>query len=259
MISCNKKNRIMNNTDKNTSIAFLHHSTGKSIWQGGNSYLVKIKGKLGASSAVEKWFSKYNRKNGVNYQIREIVFPKKDPYGWKNYPFDYYNIWVKNGDELYYKEEPTLKTLTIDSDVIIFKHCFPVSRLSDEKEGDINSDRKTITNYKLQYEALYAEFQKYPNVKFIVWTPAALTESKTTVEQAGLTRQFSNWVKEKWDKPGDNVFVWDFFELETEGGLYLKEEYAVNSKDSHPNDSFARKTYPRFCQYIVDVIENRVE
>lgn len=152
-----------------------------------------------------------------------------------------------------------MKTLTIDSDVIIFKHCFPVSRLSDEKEGDINSDRKTITNYMLQYEALYNEFQKYPNVKFIVWTPAALTEYKTTVEQAVLTRQFSNWVKEKWDKPGDNVFVWDFYELETEGGLYLKDEYAVNKRDSHPNDSFAQKIYPQFCQYIVDVIENRIE
>ena len=54
----------------------------------------------------------------------------------------------------------------------------------------------------------------------------------------------------------DNIFLWDFYELETEGGLYLKPEYATSPTNSHPNKDFAQKVAPYFCQRIVDVIEN---
>jgi hypothetical protein len=42
---------------------------------------------------------KHNKKHNVNYQISEIAFPKTRPYGWNNYPYDYYNIWIKNAGE----------------------------------------------------------------------------------------------------------------------------------------------------------------
>ena len=76
-------------------ITLLHHSTGYNIWRGGNTSIVKRalrKLKLSSKSEVEKWFSNYNSKNGTNYLITEQNFPKREPYGWKNYPFDYYNI-----------------------------------------------------------------------------------------------------------------------------------------------------------------------
>ena len=74
-------------------IIFLHHSTGNNIWQGDQSGL---KSKFRRSSAVETWFKGYNKTHGSNYMIKEMTFPQAEPYGWKNYPYDYYNIWVKN-------------------------------------------------------------------------------------------------------------------------------------------------------------------
>jgi hypothetical protein len=65
------------------------------------------------------------------------------------------------------------------------------------------------------------------------------------------------WLIEEWDEPGDNIFVWDFWELETKGGLYLRDEYAVGPSDSHPTSDFAQEVAPMFAQRIVDVLEGR--
>jgi len=78
---------------------------------------------------VQKYFKNYNKKNNTDYFITEMPFPKSNPYGWKNYPYDYYNIWVKNSGDEPFMEEPTLEILTRDYNVIIFKHCYPVSRM----------------------------------------------------------------------------------------------------------------------------------
>ena len=153
-------------------------------------------------------------------------------------------------------EEPTLEMLIRKYDVIIWKHCFPVSDiLPDDTIPDINSEKKTLGNYKLQYAALKEKMHKFPNTIFIVWTGAALVKGATTEEKAQRAKNFFNWVRYSWDEPGDNIFLWDFYQLETDGGLYMKDEYASGIKDSHPNPSFSAKVYPLFCQRIVDIIE----
>jgi hypothetical protein len=245
-------------SDKNRQkILFLHHSTGKTIWQGGNNFVTKVKGKLGMKGGVEQWFARYNKKNQVNYDISDLEFPKKQPYGWKNYPFDYYNIWVENGDKEYFMEEPTLKTLTPEYDLIIFKHCFPASRIVFDGGISVDEESKRVENYKLQYAALKQEMLKYPDTKFLLWTPPALTRDNTNPEAAEAATLFSNWVKEEWDQPGDNIFLWDFRQLETEGDKFLLSQNAVGPKDSHPSHAFAKKVSPLFSQRIVDVLENR--
>ena len=84
-----------------------------------------------------------------------------------------------------YMEEPTLEILTKEYDVIIFKHCFPGSRiLEDTGNPDINSDEKRIENYKLQYNALKQKMHEFPNNKFIVWTPAVNTKNQMTEDEA---------------------------------------------------------------------------
>ncbi len=254
--SCKFNPKDMNAEKKAVHVIFLHHSTGKTIWRGGNTFVQKVKLKLGLSSAVEKWFTRYNNQNNTNYKVKARLFPGRELYGWKNYPYDYYNIWVKNGDKPYYKDEPTLITLTQQYDVIVFKHCFPVSKLNRGEEVSIESDEKNIGNYKDQYRALYREFQKYPDTKFLVWTPPALTERKSKEEWAINTHEFYTWVKEEWDQPNDNVYLWDFRALETEGGLYLKDAFAESESDSHPNTRFAQMVYPKFCERIVEVIQN---
>jgi hypothetical protein len=143
-------------------------------------------------------------------------------------------------------------------DVIAFKHCYPVSQIEpDTGAPDVASDAKRSENYRLQYAALKEKMRQFPDTRFIVWTGAALAESNTTQAHAQRARQFFTWVRDEWDEPGDSIFVWDLFELETEGGLYLKPEYAAGPGDSHPAASFAQRTAPLLAQRIVDVIEGK--
>jgi hypothetical protein len=159
----------------------------------------------------KSFFSDYNKMNRTDYTITEFSFPKQVPYGWNNYPYDYYNIWVKNAGDKSYQEEPTLEILTVEYNVIIFKHCFPVSRISEDTgTPNIQSDEKRIENYKLQYNALKRKMHEFPNNKFIVWTPAACTKNNMTETEAKRTKQFYEWIINEWDEKGDNIFVWDF-------------------------------------------------
>ncbi len=108
-------------------IAFLHHSTGQVVWLGTTS---KVMSKVFGKSAVGSWITDYNKKNGTRYEIEEIYFPTtSEGYPWANYPYDYYNIWVKNAGDAPYQGEPTLEMLTKQYDVIVWKHCFPVGNI----------------------------------------------------------------------------------------------------------------------------------
>jgi len=223
-------------------VIYLHHSTGGVIWEGG----------------VQDTIEKYNAVHGTDYSITPLEFPKASPYGWNNYPYDYWNIWVNHAGPSAYMEEPTLEMLTQTYDVIVWKHCFPVSNIvADTGSPDVTSSVKSLENYKLQYNALKEKMHEFPNKRFIVWTGAALVESQTNPAEAERAREFANWVKTTWDEPGDNIYVWDFRELETGGGLYLLPENAVSPSDSHPNSKFAASVAPLIGQRIIDVIEGR--
>lgn len=245
---------------KDARIMFLHHSTGQAVAKGDASrwyYKIFKKGTLA------NWLADYNSQHGTGYVLDTQLFPSADGYGWSNDPHDYYDIWVTHAGDQPYRGEPTLEMLTKKYDVIILKHCFPIGLIDDEKdlpETDpltADSPRKTLTTYKLQYEALKAKMKQFPNTRFIVWTGAALVKRATTISKAERMKQFVAWVNNTWDEKGDNIFVWDFYSLETEGELYMKDEYALGPYDSHPNVAFAIKAAGRLGQRIVDVIEGR--
>lgn len=227
---------------KRVPIIFLHHSTGHGIWNGG----------------MPELFAKYNAEHDTDYMIIERAYPSGDPYKWKNYPFDYWNIWINHAGYEPYMQEPALETLTQLFDVIIWKHCYPVSHIKpDTGNPDISSEKKTIENYKLQYAALKEKMHEYPDKRFIVWTGAALVKNNTNEEEGRRAEQFFDWVRNTWDVKGDNIYLWDLWELETEGGLYLKNEYASTPDNSHPNAEFNAYAAPFAVQRIIDVIEGR--
>lgn len=248
-------------------IAFLHHSTGQNIWNGNRSTLFskvfgRINHRLGRifyrKPALQGHFDDYNRKNNTSFNINELVFPKREPYGWHNYPFDYYNIWVKNGDKDEYQNEPTLDKLTKEYQVIIFKHCFPVSNIKpDNEHPDIDSDYKSLANYKLQYLALREKLYQYKDTIFIVFTGAARVQSQVSMEEGTRAKEFFRWVVSEWDKPDDNIFIWDLFELQTEGGVYFKDAYASSPADSHPSAAFSEHLAELLFNRIVDIIETK--
>lgn len=238
------------------NIIFLHHSTGMTVWKGSTGNYQKLKRFFGIDFAVPAWFRKYNQEKKTNYVIREQSFPKGDPYPWNNYPYDYYTIWVENAGMAAHNEEPTLEMLTKEYNMVIFKHCFPVTKIKDDNGSpDISSSEKKLENYKLQYMALKSKMNEFPETKFLVWTGAANVELKTNPKEAALAQEFANWVIAEWDVPNDNIFLWDFYGLETEGTLYLKDEYARNPQNSHPNYNFTGRIAPLLGQRIVDIIE----
>ncbi|SHJ12846.1 hypothetical protein SAMN05444280_111103 [Tangfeifania diversioriginum] len=235
-------------------ILFLHHSTGNIIKNAGSPPIRYIGKLINQKSFVAKWLEDYNEKHGTNYVFEEQFFPKKKPYGWNNYPYDYYNIWVKNAGEAPYMNEPTLEILTKKYNMIVFKHCFPVSDIDEDiNQPDINSPEKRIENYKLQYNALKQKMLEFPDTKFLVWTGAARVEKSITKERAQRAKSFFDWVRKEWDTPDDNIYIWDFYDIETEGDLYLKPEYASSPTDSHPNKILAEKAAPLLCQRIVEI------
>jgi hypothetical protein len=251
--SCHQKEEEMN-------ILFLHHSVGRVIWIGNTNTRLKtltrrFSDRL-AKGELPMLFDRYNREHKTGYRIEDQIFPKASPYGWDNFPYDYYNIWVTHQGEEPYMEEPTLEMLTKEYQVIIFKHCFPVSNMeAGEGPGDIDSERKTLPNYKLQYTALRDKLHEFPDTKFILFTGAAQTASIITEDEARRAREFFQWVTGQWDLPGDNIYLWDFYSLETEGGYYLNEEYASAPDDPHPNAEFASKAVKLLFNRTIDVIE----
>lgn len=223
-------------------ILFLHHSTGNRVWNGG----------------VAQWLQKYNRKQGTSYRITEQAFPKREPYGWNNYPYDYWNIWVNHQGAAPYQREPTLEMICEQYDVVVFKHCYPVSRIhGDINAPDVASPEKRMENYTLQYQALKAKMHEFPQTRFILWTGAALVRGATDETQALRARAFFEWVKSDWDETRDNIFLWDFYELETEGSLYMQEGYGSGPGNSHPSPEFCKTVAPLLAQRIIDVLEGR--
>ncbi|MGD9210403.1 MAG: hypothetical protein PVI90_06480 [Desulfobacteraceae bacterium] len=240
----------------NQKIILLRHSTGGNLFQQGD---------------VKDWVSDYNSKNGTSYDISMRAYPDS-PYDWKNYPYDYWNLWV-NPDSPAKASNPsidTLESLAEDYDMIVFKHCFPGSGIeADTGSASVSSSAKRLENYKLQYKALREKFDTMPDTIFMVWTLAPLHRLNTTTSDAKRAAEFVDWVKNTWltedGKNHPNIFIFDFWGnvAETSGNpsngktntLRYAYEASHSSSDSHPNSTANKTVGPIFAQRVVDVIE----
>ncbi len=247
---------------QNEKTIFLHHSTGGLVYEKGG---------------VLELMKEYNSINTTNYTIVERAFPNK-PYPWRNYPYDYWNIWIngyceENKDTKGYENVECLETLAQDYDVIILKHCFPGAKiLEDTGKPDAASERKSLENYILQYRALRDKFDSFPENDFIVWTLAPLHRlADGAAENAGRAKEFVDWVKNDWlkedGKTHPNIHIFDYFSLsavldknpEPPNVTYcLKYEYerSHENSDSHPNDFACKTIGPEFFKFIVKTLNN---
>jgi len=257
MLSCKNLQTELNYEDPAYRIIFLHHSTGNNVWYGDVKQEARFRFRKD-SCMVPRLLKSFNDRTGNRISIVEKAFPSGEPYPWKNYPYDYYNILVKNGGENAYMGEPTLEMLTKEYNMIIFKFCFPYSKLqADDSIPDVNSEKKTISNYKLQYNALKDKMHEFPSTQFLVWTGAALTQEQTTPEEAARAAEINLWVKEEWDEPGDNIELFDFRQLETGGALYLQEQFAVSEDDSHPNMEISTIAAGKLVDRITEILKTK--
>ncbi len=232
---------------------FLHHSTGGAVFEGGN---------------VTQWITDYNTQHSTNYSATELAYPN-DPWGWENYPYDFWKLWVGGSCDNNLSNIQCFDKLCQDYELIIFKHCFPGAGIGEDSGiGDVASAEKTLANYQLQYRALLALFDQYPNNKIMVWTLAPLHRNATDAGQAARAAQFAYWVKNTWltedGKSHPNVFIFDFFGLAAEqsatpaNGLQycLKYDYEGdhNGNDSHPNNAANQLIGPLFAEQVVTAL-----
>jgi len=221
---------------------FLHGRLGDAVWAGG----------------VPEWFARYNVEHGTSCTLTERAFPALPAAGGKNLPFDYWSAWANAAAPQAAPGGQGLETLTQSFNLVIWKHSPLASDvIPDTGAAAAQSPEKRIENYKLQYQDLKGRMRSWPDTRFIVWTGPALVRGASGESQAKLAREFAQWVKKTWDEPGDNIYVWDFFELQTDGGVFMKDEYTSGPKDSSPNPGFARKAAAFLCRRIVDVVEGR--
>ena len=110
---------------------------------------------------------------------------------------------------------------------------------------------------QLRYNAIKNKLHEYPNNRFLVWTIPAVLEVNSTPEAGALATAFADWVMTSWDESGDNIFVWDFRTLETNGGDFAPPENVrlYGDTDDHPNEEFAAETSPKLAKRIIDVLE----
>jgi hypothetical protein len=249
-----------------TRIIFLHHSTGQHIWDGKKDNLIsksvsKISYSIGKivenKAQIPKLIGKHNRRTGDKLLIKEINFPKESPYGWNNFPYDYYHIWVNHAGFEHFLEEPTLEILTKEYNIVMFKHCFPVSNIQrDTSAADPNQSYKSLGNYKAQYLSLRDKLLEFPETKFIVWTGAAQVKSLISEEEALKAKEFFTWVTNEWDQPNDNIFIWDFYSLQVNEGIYFPDSSALSESDSHPGVEFATYSGALLVNRIIDIANN---
>lgn len=218
---------------------FLHHSTGGVVWSNG------------LSAEIDR----LNTAEGTSYSVNQTAYPDT-PWPWDNYPSDYYRLWVGGEGSAVSANIYNLETLCSQYDLIVFKHCYPVNDLEpDTGSPDPASTTKTLENYQAAYNALKARFLDRPDKRFLVWTGAVRLEVNTNPAAAQRLKTFRDWVINTWDQTGDNIFVFDFWQLETGGGLYLLPGNAASATDDHPSDSFAQTVALRFAERLMDVFQ----
>lgn len=225
-------------------VAYLHHSTGGVVWGGG------------VAGQIQSW----NSGHGTDYRITEVTYPATSGgYPWSNYAYDYWNLWVSHTGASRDRGELNLDDLAAAYDVIVWKHCYPGSNIDpDDVPTDVTSSQQTLRNYREQYARLKDRMRAFPGLRFVVWTQPALLAIHTNAGEAGRAREFARWVKEDWDVPGDNIYVWDFRALEADAdGLYLPTANAASPTDSHPNATLGASAAPGIARRIIDVIEGR--
>ncbi|MDP2812134.1 MAG: hypothetical protein Q8O32_00380, partial [bacterium] len=238
---------------KDQKILLLTHSVGRGLYEEGG---------------ISQWFENYNTDNNTQVQIEQRDYPN-DPYQWSNFPHDFWNLWINGYCDNTEINSECLDSLASKYDLISFKNSYEASDVLPDIGGSsaaVNSTRKSLENYKLQYRALRDLLDQYPNDIFVVWTlpprhhlhvPGSDT---TALSNASRATEFSNWLKSEWltedSKAHDNIFVFDFRSYLIDEKNYLKFDYESTHtwSESHPNKVANELVAPILSEFLLNTI-----
>lgn len=134
-----------------------------------------------------------------------------------------------------------------ENTIILFKSCYPNSNLrgntNDAPAGSANalrgqdaySDAHNISNAKGIYRDLLNFFISRPDKMFVAITAPPLSEGEAENENLPNARAFNNWLVNDWlhDYTGNNVFVFDFYNVLTSNGGSIHTNDSGKSKGNH--------------------------
>ncbi len=229
-------------------ILFIHHSTGGNLIREG-----KLRDEIKKrDSTIQFWDHNYNlypifslffaaftNHKGLSDDKSMLTGSDYNIVLSNNSPKEYADIFSGNPNNL------TLK-LILDYDVIIFKNCYPTTKVTTEKQ--LKDDIK-------YYQIIRDSLKKYPEKKFILLTPPPERKETTTKGNAKRAKKLiSILTSDNFIKDTDNLYVFDFYKLLADEDGYLKKEYTkLFVKDSHPNKKANEIIAPVFAEYLVEV------
>lgn len=231
-----------------TKILFIHHSTGANLIQEGEvRKLLKEKNSLiefwdhnyNLNKLFPKLFSIFTNQKGLSDQNGNYIGKDFNIEISNNSPKEYVEIFSRNEDN------SSLKSI-LQFDIIVFKNCFPTSKITSNKQFE---------EYKKYYESIRENLEKYPNKKFILLTSPPLRKELTSIEESKRAKEISKWlVSENFLQNSTNLVVFDFFNLLADEGGMLKKEYTKFIPfDGHPNKKANIEIAPKFVDFILEV------
>lgn len=141
------------------------------------------------------------------------------------------------------KSDNTLSKI-LDFDVVIFKNCFPTSRIETGKK---------LAQFKQYYDRIMLNLSRYSN-QFVIFTPPPLRAEMNNQNWANNARALSAHII-KTARLYKNISVFDFFGLlsdDSEGNInMLKRSYcSLLPIDSHPNIRANMEIGKKFVEFI---------
>ncbi len=234
---------------------FIHHSTGANLINEGNVRKLLQK----KAPHIEFWDHGYSYRFSLVNRLLSTFYPHiaglSDSNG--NQTSEDYDIQIKNSDPQGYEDLFKQNASDMQSalhkvlayDVIIFKTCFPVSKIETNEK---------LEKYKKNYVTIRQAVDHYPRKLFIAFTPPPLRPEMTKMEYAKRSRDFANWLKSKdFIDNRKNLIVFDFFDLlADQSNTLTRSYYKFLPYDSHPNKLANQKAALIFIDFFLKQVKS---
>ncbi len=238
-------------------VIFIHHSTGENWLQDGY-------GDLGITLDGNNYFV-----SDTNYGWGpDSIGDRTDIVNWPEWfgPERNQNaleqLFQENGQNSWWTR--SLENPGGENQIVLFKSCFPNSELSGSPtDPPISGDYDySVGSAKYIYQSLLDYFLSRPDVMFVAITAPPVSSH----EYAANARAFNNWLVYEWlaDYPGQNVFVFDFFNVLTGPDNHHRfrdgqvehitipgmDTLYYPSGDDHPSQTGSRKATEEFIPML---------
>ncbi len=228
---------------KKIKILFIHHSTGGLLLNQGNVRELLLE----KAPHMKLWDHGYNLQKGWPSFMNRLTYrtglsdadgkmtgTDYDIFLSNNSPKEYDEIFSRDPDDF------TLKSI-LNYNLIVFKNCFPTTKIVTNR---------MLNDHKKYYLNISRSLQKYPDKRFVIFSPPPLRSEATKPAYAKRARELAKWMKGTLTH--QNIVVFDFFDLLANDDNLLKREYCLPLFfDSHPNRRANREIGPKLVEMFI--------